>query len=163
MGKSILPVSIIGILSVVVILSATMVWYSGTPKPLSEHQTVINDTKIKLISTTDATIYLTPRCIETKHQRVEALSIVDIAKRALWINQQVPYSLWLFEYKAHPLAYMKIWGPYKNEVYVEVSRGAMTPLECNVVGRSFTFEFTTEDPPQSGFWYGFIEVSYALD
>jgi len=158
MRKTIFPV-IIGLVSIVIIVSASMAFYTSMPKPLSEHETVVANTIIKATLGSDVTVLLTPRCIETKHQKTYSLSIIDIAKRAQWVNQELDYSLWVFEYEGHPLAYMKIWGPYRNELYIEVSRGAMTTLECTVVDTTFTFELTTQDPPQSGFWYGFIEVT----
>lgn len=159
MGKSILPVSI-AILGVVIIISATFAWYGMTPKPSSEHQAIIDKTTVKAMIHEDLTVVLSARCVETRRQTTHALSIIDLTKRAQWLNQETSFSLWVFEYENHPLAFMKIWGPNAGEIYVEFSRASMTTIECNVVDEQVTFQASTQDPPQSGFWFTWIDITY---
>jgi len=150
---------LIVVVAVFVMFMSLMAYVVSIPRPSPSHEAIIGATTVKATIADDLIVALDAVCIDTMDKTVNALSIIDIARRGQWLNKKVPFSLWSFEYDGHPLAYIKVWGPHNDWFYVEFSRASMTTLEVDVKGEPALFPASVEDPPQSGFWWTWIEAT----
>jgi len=154
------PIALLTVgLLVFVVFASFMAYLAFNKQPSTSHQQIIDKTLVKATLAGDLIVPLDARLIETTSRTVNALSITDIAKRSLWLNKEVPFSLWSFEYKGHPLAYLQIWGPYNGWIFVQFSRASMTTLDVQVMTESASFPISVENPPQDGLWWTWIEVT----
>lgn len=129
----------------------------------TEHSAIIKNTVIKAyISSAEPNATLTPVLIETGNQKIAALDISDIARKARWVNQELPYTLWKWTYQGEPLVLMRIWGPKDGECLVEIGKMTMTKIYVDVAGQ--TRQFPIADPAFGsfeGYWYIYVKVSYS--
>ena len=150
---------IIGVLAIGVMVMASLAYVLSMPRPLSSHQKVMDETKVRAQISAELTVTLDEICIDTSPRTVNALDVTDMAKRALWIHQEVPFSAWSLEYDGHPLAYIQIWGPYKGWFYVQFSKASMTTIDVEVMGETASFPALITDPPQNGLWWAWVPVA----
>lgn len=123
------------------------------------HQSIIDATTVKAMIHFDLTAKLEPVLLRNHgKQKVTALNIVDITKRARWYEQEVTITEWAWEYKGQPLAYMKISGPLNDELYIEFSKASMTRITVQILDQSHTFEVTFPETYGDGFWVLFVEL-----
>lgn len=152
-----LPVIIV-LIAIGVMFASLMAFVASAPRPSKYHEEIIKNTAIKAVITNELTVKLEARCIDATSRTVNALSITDIARRGLWLDHEVPFSLWSFEYKGHPLGYVQIWGPHQGYFYVLFSKATMTTIDIDVMGETATFPLSPENPPQNGLWWTWIET-----
>ena len=126
----------------------------------ASHQAIVKETKVEAkISSDILKAQLSPSLIESGNQKITALDIMDISKKARWINLKHDYTLWKWTYKDEPLIFMRIWGPKDGEYLVEFSKMTMTEIYINVAGE--THQFPLADKEFGGFeayWWLYVEV-----
>ena len=126
----------------------------------ASHKAIVKETKVEAkISSDILKAQLSPSLIESGNQKITALDIMDISKKARWINLKHDYTLWKWTYKDEPLIFMRIWGPKDGEYLVEFSKMTMTEIYINVAGE--THQFPLADKEFGGFeayWWLYVEV-----
>ena len=126
----------------------------------ASHQAIVKETKVEAqISSGTLKVSLISSLVESGNQEITALDVLNIAKKARWINQNLPYTLWKWSYKGEPLVFMRIWGPKDGEYLVEFSKMTMTEIYINVAGE--THQFPLADKEFGGFeayWWLYVEV-----
>jgi len=126
----------------------------------ASHKAIVEKTKVEAkISSDILKAQLSPSLIESGNQKITALDIMDISKKARWINLKHDYTLWKWTYKDEPLIFMRIWGPKDGEYLVEFSKMTMTEIYINVAGE--THQFPLADKEFGGFeayWWLYVEV-----
>ena len=126
----------------------------------ASHKAIVEKTKVEAkISSDILKAQLSPSLIESGNQKITALDIVDIAKKANWVTLKHDYTLWKWTYKDEPLVFMRIWGPKDGECLVEFSKMTMTEIYINVAGE--THQFPLADKEFGGFeayWWLYVEV-----
>ena len=125
----------------------------------ASHKAIVEETKVEAKISDILKAQLSSSLIESGNQKITALDLVDIAKKANWVTLKHDYTLWKWTYKDEPLVFMRIWGPKDGECLVEFSKMTMTEIYINVAGE--THQFPLADKEFGGFeayWWLYVEV-----
>jgi len=134
------------------------IWLGGTS---DSHQAILDKTVVTAKISNDVPYAaLEPTLIERSTQKIQALDIIDVAKKAKWIGKNLDCSTWKWTFEGETLMFMRVWGPNTdNECLVEFSKITMTDVWVDVAGTKHHFPLATmQTEGADGYWWLYAEV-----
>ena len=127
----------------------------------ASHRAIINETEVQAkISSDILKATLSVSLMESSNQKITALDVADIGRKARWVNQELPYSLWKWMYNGETLVFMRIWGPNKGECLVEFSKITMSEVYIDVNGQTHSFPLADEEfGGYEAYWWLYVTIT----
>ena len=127
----------------------------------ASHKAIINETEVQAkISSGILKATLSVSLMESNKQKITALDIFDITRKARWVNKELPYSLWKWTYNGETLVFMRIWGPNDGQYLVEFSKITMSEVYIDVNGQTHSFPLADKEfGGYEAYWWLYVTIT----